>query len=263
MIQTDITLVNKQVIGPAWWQFTLTLPSSASPPLPGQYFLLDCTDAGCYLRRPIFPATTQTDTFTLHLRPDPDPGLAWLLSRPENTSLNVIGPLGQSFPLADHYHSVLLISDNPNLGPLLGQMYRALAVNRGVTLMMGGRRESTLFPRSALPPSVELHAATLDGSLGHRGPIIDLVTDELLRWADEICVIGSLMLYRTLRKRIDTIRLGHSENILYGLLNWTTLGCGVGACLGCAIETKAGIKLACLEGLVVDLIKVDAEMIDD
>ena len=57
--------------------------------------------------------------------------------------------------------------------------------------------------------------ATLDGSLGYRGPVSDLLPD-LLRWADMTCVTGSMNLYRTIRRQMEQVRLSAEPNFLYG-----------------------------------------------
>ena len=108
---------------------------------------------------------------------DPDPGLAWLSARQLGDELDVIGPLGRGFPLVDHTRNLLLISDSQTLDPLLGQMNLAVQAGKSVTLALGGSRTGTLFPVDRLPSAVEVQFATLDGSMGHRGPVSELLPD--------------------------------------------------------------------------------------
>jgi dihydroorotate dehydrogenase electron transfer subunit len=257
VIQTQVTLVDKETIAPAWWRLTLSAPDLSPRLLPGQFLLLRCADRfTCYLRRPLFPAPVDDDNLTLLLRPDPDPGLAWLLTRVPGDRLDVIGPLGIGFPLPDTVRSLLLVSDGPAIQPLLGQMKRAIDGGVSVTLALGGSQASALYPLSALPPVVEFQAATLDGSLGHRGPVADLLP-ELLGWADAVCAVGSTTLYRALRTQTEKVRLRAEANFLYGLVTNSWLACGVGVCLSCTLETEAGLRLTCVDGPVFDLTKLD------
>lgn len=259
MVQTQATLVEKATIAPAWWRFTLTAPE-LPPPLPGQFLLLRCADRySCYLRRPIFPALVNRDHFSLLLRPGPDPGLAWLSARQPGDTLDVIGPLGIGFPLPKGVRHLLLVSDTPDIGPLLGQMERAIVAGMAVTLALGASRASRLYPVAALPPVVEFQAATLDGSLGYRGPVTDLLPD-LLRWADLTCAVGSLVLYRTLRQQMEQARLRAEADFLYGLSAAPGMACGVGACLSCMVNTDTGSKLACVDGPVFDLVELNLEL---
>lgn len=253
MIQSQAILTAKETIGPAWWRLRLTAPDLPTRLQPGQYFLLRCGDLSiCYLRRPIFPASVETDGFTLLLRPDPDPGWAWLLAQPLQATLDIIGPLGSGFPALDHIRALLLVGDTLHIGPLLGLMAQAVAAGVAVTLALGGRRANQLYPVAALPPAVEFQAATIDGSLGHRGPVTDLLPG-LLSWADAVCAVGSTALYQTLKQQAAQVRLGLDRDFAFGLLTDVTLACGVGACLACTLDTADGVKRACLDGPVFDL----------
>jgi dihydroorotate dehydrogenase electron transfer subunit len=253
VIQTEVTVVEKETIAPAWWRLTLSAPDLSPQLVPGQFLLLRCANRfTCYLRRPIFPSPVDDKLLTLLLYPDPDSGLAWLLTRQPGDTLDVIGPLGNGFPLPDHIRSLLLVSDSQTIDPLLGQMNRALDAGISVTLALGGSRASMLYPVSTLPPMVEFQAATLDGSLGHRGPVTDLLPN-LLRWADAVCAFGSPSLYRALQIQMEKTRLRAEANYAFGLMTSNRMACGVGACMSCTMETKAGLKLSCVDGPVFDL----------
>lgn len=256
VIQTEVTVAHKEVLAPAWWRLILTAPALAPRLKPGQFLLVRCADPfTCYLRRPVFPARVIDDRFELLIRPDPDPGRAWLTARQPGDKLDVIGPLGNGFPLTGQTRNLLLAGDEPAIGPLLGQLDRALAAGASVTLALGGTRASTLYPVAHLPPVVEFQAATLDGSLGHRGRITELLPD-LLRWADAVCLVGSIDLYRTVRVQAESVRFIVEAGFVSVLMTTYPMACGFGACLSCTIETKAGLKLACLDGPVFDLMQL-------
>jgi len=249
--------VQKETIAPAWWRLTLAAPEITTRLQPGQYLLLRCADPFiCYLRRPIFPIPVDQDHLDLLIRPGPDPGRAWLATRQPEDRLDVIGPLGTGFPFDTHIRNLLLVSDSQAIGPLLGQMERAMASGVSVTLALGGSRAANLYPVGLLPPAVEVHLATRDGSLGQRGPVTDLLPD-LLRWADLVCACGSSALYRTLKRQTAQIRLALQAGFLYGPVPDGLLACGVGACLGCILETRSGLKLTCVDGPVFDLMELE------
>src|SRR5262245_54635623 len=177
MIQTEATVVAKETIAPAWWRLTLSVPALLPALLPGQFLLLRCGDSfTCYLRRPVFPQPLEpAGQVSLLLRPGPDPGLAWLSARKVGETLDLIGPLGRGFELPQGSHNLLLVADQPLIAPLLGLIAQAMAARALVTIALGGNRATNLYPVAALPPAVEIRAATLDGSAGHRGPITDLL----------------------------------------------------------------------------------------
>ena len=256
-IQTEVTVTQKESIAPAWWRLTLAAPNLVPRPLPGQYLLLRCADRfTCYLRRPVFPAPVDDQHVDLLVRPDPDPGLAWLAARKPGDRLDVIGPLGTGFPLGNHVRNLLLVADNQAIGPLLGQLARAVTAGLSVALALGGNRAATLYPAGLLPPEVEVQLATLDGSVGHRGPVTDLLPD-LLRWADIVCAVGSTAFYRALKREAARFRFRVEPGFLFGLVCDNLFPCGTGACLACAVETESGLKLACLDGPVFDLMALN------
>jgi dihydroorotate dehydrogenase electron transfer subunit len=263
MVQTEATIIHKETITPAWWRLTLSAPDLSPAPLPGQFLLARCGDLfTCYLRRPIFPQPLADHHFSLLLRPDADPGLAWLAARQVGDPLDIIGPLGQGFNLPSTVQNLLLISDSQMIAPLLGQMERAIAAGLSITLALGGSRSSTLYPVASLPPAVEYQVAALDGSLGHHGPITNLLPD-LLRWADLVCAVGSVSLYQAIKRQTQTIRFAAQAGFMYGLIVNSLFACGVGACFGCALTTTIGSQLTCSDGPVFDLAELIIEEIAD
>lgn len=253
MRQFEATLVQKETIAPAWWQLVFETPDSLLPTQPGQFFLLRCGDRfTCYLRRAIFPQPIDDTRLSLLLRPATDPGLSWLLARQTGDRLDFIGPLGVGFERLTGAGNLLLVSDNQMISPLLGQMEQAIVAGWSVTLALEGIRANAIYPVATLPPAVEFQAATLDGSLGYRGVITDLLP-RYLQWADMVCAVGSINLYKVLKKQVADIRFGLPLGFSYGLLTHLPLICGVGACVGCAVSTGQGISLACTDGPVFDL----------
>lgn len=260
MIQTEATVVAKETIAPAWWRLTLAAPALSPALRPGQFLLLRCGDSfTSYLRRPVFPQPLESPGHvSILLRPGPDPGLAWLSARHIGDTIDLIGPIGHGFDLPQGLHNLLLVADQPLIAPLLGLIAQALGNRALVTIALGGNRAANLYPVAALPPAVEIQSATLDGSAGYRGPITDLLPD-LIRWADRVCAVGTSALYRTLKTQAAAVRLVPQSGFLYGLVTGVPLPCGLGACFGCAVETGAGLSLACLDGPVFDLAHLHLE----
>jgi dihydroorotate dehydrogenase electron transfer subunit len=103
----------------------------------------------------------------------------------------------------------------------------------------------------------------LDGSLGHHGPVTDLLPD-LLRWADLVCSVGSASLYQAIKRQSQVVRFVTQAGFAYGLIHDPfLLACGVGACFGCAVTTTQGIQLKCVDGPVFDLVEITFEEVAD
>jgi dihydroorotate dehydrogenase electron transfer subunit len=129
------------------------------------------------------------------------------------------------------------------------------AVRRGlnVTFLMGAMNAEGLLATSFLPSAVEFVAATNDGSQGHRGFVTDLVP-EYVRWADQIFACGPEPMYRSLRNAAAPLRMGRRPQIQVSMER--EMACGVGACLGCVVETRHGMQTSCVQGPVFDLDEV-------
>lgn len=249
----SITIVHKELIGPAWWRVTATAPEIATRLTPGQFLLVRCADPlTAYLRRPLFPIPHPDGLISWLLRPTIDPGLAWLLGCKVGDSLDVLGPLGQGFPHVGSVNHICLLSDHSAINPLLGQMGQAVQAGVAVTLALGGSQAKNIYPKDRLPTQVELQIATLDGSMGHRGSLIELLP-ALLRWADVLYATGSHSFLRQVQQHSETARLRLEPQFLYGLVRSPLLPCGVGSCLSCHLPTSAGPKLICADGPVFDL----------
>ena len=102
-----------------------------------------------------------------------------------------------------------------------------------------------------LPGEVEYVVATDDGSAGHHGFVTDLIP-EYLPWADQVFTCGPEPMFRSLR-RAGAARTASAAKPSVQVSVERTMACGVGACLGCVVETKRGMKTSCVEGPVFDM----------
>lgn len=254
MDQIQATILHKETIHPALWRLTVEIGPLADGLEPGKFFLARCADpATAYLRRPLFPSAIGAGTCAFLLHPDPDPGLAWLIARAPGETLDLVGPLGRGFELGPAVRNLLLVSDVAAIGPLLALAAQASGRPGNVVMALGGSRAAGLYPLHLLPPPVEAQVTTLDGSLGWRGSVVDLLPD-LLRWADAVCCLGTPGLYRELRGQIESVRFRLEPGFAQALVTGPPLhGCGVGSCLACVVPVERGYRLACVDGPVFDL----------
>ncbi|MDP9356533.1 MAG: dihydroorotate dehydrogenase electron transfer subunit [Chloroflexota bacterium] len=237
---------------------TLSLPPGMAGSLrAGQFVDVLCRVEGSYdplLRRPysIFRADPRTETMQLLVRPY-GRGSAWLASRPAGTILDVLGPLGNTFQVNPRSRNLLMVAGGVGAAPLVMLTDHALADGRNVTYLMGAADADALLPASYLPSDVEYAVATDNGSKGHRGFVTDLVP-EYLRWADQVFACGPEAMFRSLRAVASAHRLGGKPRIQVSVER--TMACGLGACLGCVVETKHGMQTSCVQGPIYDMDEV-------
>ena len=206
------------------------------------------------LRRPysIYAADAGKGELTILVRPY-GRGSRWLCSQPPGASLDVLGPLGNTFDIAPKSRNLLMVAGGVGAAPLA--MLSTAAVHNGlsVTYLMGAMTADGLLSSQQLPGQVEYVVATDDGSQGHRGFVTDLVPD-YLRWADQVFSCGPEAMFRSLRSVVLANRFGKHPPVQVSVER--AMACGVGVCLGCVVETRSGMKASCVEGPVFDMDQV-------
>jgi dihydroorotate dehydrogenase electron transfer subunit len=252
--------------------FSLVLdgPEAWRETLPGQFVMVETTDGlEPYLRR----------AFSVHDVSKTDrgariellvkivgPGTRALAGKRPGDRLAVLGPLGQPFgctaaaPAAadtadttDTADSrpVALVAGGVGSAPLLLLGRRLLAAGTRFDFYYGGRTRldlvrSAVFESLAQASGGSLIATTEDGSAGERG----LITAPLARGLAaggyrRIYTCGPMGLMQRLAE------LGAEYGVPGEAALETPMGCGFGACLGCAVELVDGrFALCCKDGPV-------------
>jgi len=173
-------------------------------------------------------------------------GTEWLAHRRQGDFLDLLGPLGKGFSIHPDSHHLLLVAGGMGIAPLVFLAQGALANGHSVTLLLGARTASLLYPKALLPPEVELVLVTEDGSAGKRGQVSDLVPDFSPK-ASQIFACGPVPLYQAMATQ-NQVR----ERPIQVSLE-ARMGCGLGACYGCTIKTRGGLKQVCKDGPVFEL----------
>jgi dihydroorotate dehydrogenase electron transfer subunit len=215
-------------------------------------------DWGGYLRAPLFPARLDGAAFEVLVRHD-HPAAALRVG----AGVTLIGPLGRGFEIPPAARRLLLVADSVHLPALLplalrsngtGESPAMQAAEVSTTLLLTAPTAADLYPVQLLPPTLEVHLVTADGSAGHAGSMFDLFPD-LLRWADCVCVVDDPAIYPALADVVQHVRLSPGPRFAQALVV-LPLACGVGACQGCAVRVADGFKLACKDGPVFDLLEL-------
>jgi dihydroorotate dehydrogenase electron transfer subunit len=248
----------------------LAAPGIARRVRPGQFvYVLAPRAAGLLLPAvPVAGFDRVAGTIDLLLPAGPTASGGLLDLRVEDIA-KIEGPLGRGFEIDARSRYLLLLSDVAGMARVRACADEAVATGRQVTVLLGARSVAEVLPSSLLPDEVEYVVATEDGSLGHRGSIIDRVAD-YEAWADQCFVAGSPGLVRramVLAKgrdgRMGVARLGRRRGRKRGVdvakarrRAWLQValphetGCALGVCLGCVLPGADGPLRACREGPV-------------
>jgi dihydroorotate dehydrogenase electron transfer subunit len=195
---------------------------------------------------------------------------ATLTRLPVGEAAALDGPLGRGFAVHARSRYLLLVADVDGFPRLRALVDEAVADGRQVTVLLGARTVAEVYPSSLLPEQVEYVVATLDGSLGHRGHVLDLVP-AYEAWADQCFGAGEDDLLGGLAKlargrdgRMGVARLGRRPGRRVASRRhddrgraWLQLalrhdaGCALGICAGCVLNGADGPLRACREGPAV------------
>ena len=174
-------------------------------------------------------------------------GSGWLVGRRPGETLDVLGPLGGAFTVAGNQKHLLMVAGGVGVAPLVMLAEEELPKGAEIVLLIGSQTAEKHLPLHYLPEQVEVIRATDDGTLGHQGFVTDLVPD-YLDWADGIFACGPNPMFRSLRMKILAHRGVRTPPVQVCLEQ--QMGCGMGVCLGCVVETKRGYERTCTEGPV-------------
>ncbi len=218
----------------------------ATPPLPGQFISVKSfgtTDL--VLRRPFAVADYGSEVAAIIFQKK-GPATAMLAGLRAGDSIDVIGPLGNTFPDPGERRPVL-VGGGVGLGPIL--YFGNWLADRGKRpLVVLGFRCSALVPDLAARCRFRAVVCTDDGSEGETGTVIDylraLPGDELSGSTVYACGPERMM--------AGCHALAGDRSIDCWVSMEQVMGCGVGACLGCAIPIVEGGGYArvCTEGPV-------------
>ncbi len=266
-------LVASRQILPGQWVQSFHAPEFASGSRAGQFVHVRTGDySGLVLRRPfsINTADPATGIVTLHFR-TVGRGTEWLTRAREGDRLEMLGPLGRPFEVDPRSRHLLLIAGGLGMAGIRMLADEAVRDGRQVVILFGAQSASHVYPSSLLPDEVEYVVATDDGSLGHHGLVTELVAD-YEAWADQAFACGP----HPMLKRLAALAAGRRERLGVAILGRKrgrgkqdplgspaarrkaflqvsmeqTMGCAVGACLGCIVLGIEGPQRVCREGPV-------------
>ena len=241
------SVVDNETIMPATNVLSLRAPEAARAAAPGQFLHIHCGESTApLLRRPMSVYRTERDVIQLMIR-DVGEGSHWLVRRASGDELDCLGPLGHGFRLLPNARNLLMVGGGYGVAPLVGLAERALKRGANVVLAVGAATRTQIFPTDLLPPEIEYLAATDDGSAGHHGYVTDLVP-ERIAWADAVYACGPLAMMETLAR----ILREQAPNKPGQIAMEERMGCAMGVCLGCVVETTRGPLRVCTEGPVFD-----------
>jgi dihydroorotate dehydrogenase electron transfer subunit len=200
---------------------------------PGQFFMVRGWEGGPLLSRPLSICDVSSGRLTF-LYAVVGEGTAILSRKKAGDKVQLLGPLGNSYRVKKG-RKTALIGGGIGVAPLL-YIAKSAPVKPDIYL---GFRDVPYFEKELEPYAKELKIATDMGTVGYHGFVTDMGN-----WDDydEVFACGPTAMLETLSRKVATCDLFLSLE--------RHMACGIGACLGCTVETIHGMKRVCKEGPV-------------
>lgn len=237
-IQEDAWIMRHETLARHTYRLRLKAPGIAARAKAGQFVMLRVRDGlDPLLRRP----------FSFH-RIFPDQGIVeilyriagrgtWRLSQGSiGTTVNLVGPLGNSFdlPVADS-SPVVLVAGGIGIAPFFALIGDLLSgrTSAAIHLFYGARTAAELLPEQMLADfKVKIYWSTDDGSAGYCGRITDLLRESMASGLPRPAMAYSC---GPLAMQYHVAKWALSEGVAAQLSLESFMACGLGACLGCAL----------------------------
>lgn len=242
-LETAKILSNKHLKGD-FFVMEFYAPEIATKAKPGQFLNIKVSeDTDPLLRRPIsiYDANSKNGKIKI-LYFKKGKGTSILSTKKEGESLSITGPHGNGFRVNPDSKTLLLVGGGFGIAPLsfLAKENR----NKKIFTVIGARNKELLLGEKEFKQSVTV--CTDDGSCGLQGNAVDGIKAVLSKRIeiDQIIAVGPLPMMKSVAE------LAKEKGIDCQVSLEERMGCGIGACLGCACKTKEGYKTVCATGPV-------------
>lgn len=250
-------LSNKKA-GHAYYKMVLDAPYIARAAKPGQFVQVKCDESlEPFLRRP----------FSIHrvtrgveiLYEVVGKGTEVLSRKKQGEFISILGPLGNGFTLprttndgqrtTNRKPRAIIIAGGIGAAPLVYLAEELTKKNIKTIVLIGAKtKDLILCEKDFKKVTPEVYVSTDDGTYGCRG-FVSRLFHKILKTAESkfetiVYVCGPAGMLRCIadicQERNFECQVSLEEN----------MACGIGVCLGCAVKTKSGNKLACKDGPV-------------
>lgn len=215
--------------------FELKLRGDTAGIRPGQF--CEIKAEGFFLRRPFSVCGAEDNVLTVCYHVS-GKGTE-TMSKIQSGTLDVLTELGNGYDMSVSGESPLLIGGGTGITPLCFLAKELLKAGKCPRVIMGFASKEDVFKYDEIKAlGIEVTLMTADGSAGRKGLVTDAIDE-----ADytHIYSCGPVAMFRAISEKAKTGAQLSLE---------ARMGCGFGACMGCTIETKNGMKRVCKEGPV-------------
>ena len=230
-------IVKKEKLLDGLYKFSVKATDIVKIAKPGQFIEIRINEnLDPFLRRPISIYNLDKENgileFIFQIK---GKGTELLSKRKEGDYIDIIGPLGNGNFKFEQYKNLAIIGGGIGIFPLYELAKEAKENNKNVYTYLGFRNVDLVTLENEFENiSNQLTVTTDDGSYKNSGFAINYLEQDLEKnKIDCIYACGPLPMLRAVKK------LAEEENIMCQISLEEKMGCGLGACLGCAVKTSA------------------------
>lgn len=201
------------------------------------------------LRRPISICHIdhELNQFTVIYRAEGE-GTKLLSKKTTGDLVDILGPLGTGFETDEvaPEETVVLVGGGIGVPPMYEMAKRLNDKGINIIAVLGFASSADVFYEEEFKKFADVHVATMDGSHGFKGNVVELMKAEGLEF-DWIFGCGPKVMLKAIETEYGQTKKGY-------LSFEERMACGIGACYACVCELKNG-KMAriCKEGPVFKL----------
>jgi dihydroorotate dehydrogenase electron transfer subunit len=257
-VQTRGEILSVQRAG-EYTQFTVVAPDIAAGFRPGHFVAVAVggDNTAMILRRAFaLSGATVSRQFAGTIQfvaAEHGPGTQWLVRRRAGETLDVVGPLGNPFPIPSGPAPAVLVGGGYGSAPLLPLAQTLLANDSPVEFVLGAATGGRLYGELAAKRMVgRVSITTDDGSAGEKGIVTDVLAEAIERVNAEIVyACGPMPMLRAVsdiaRDRAIRAQVAVEES----------MACGIGVCMTCVLPVRGAdgrsrFVRSCVDGPVFD-----------
>ncbi|WP_191379027.1 dihydroorotate dehydrogenase electron transfer subunit [uncultured Flavonifractor sp.] len=247
-IQKSCTVVEAVRLNAFAYSFTLEA-EGMTPEGPDQFVHVKCGHSRL-LRRPISICDWEENLLRIVFEVRGE-GTEWLSRRKAGDRLDVLGPLGRGFRM-DREGRYLLVGGGIGVPPMLG--CAKWTAERSTAVLGFRSADRAMLSKDFQKSCKEIFLCSDDGSIGRHGFVDAQVRDILEKDKDFTAVLACGP--KPMLKNVAAVAAGFGVPCQVSMEE--RMACGVGACLGCAIQMADGtMQHVCKDGPVFDAGEVD------
>jgi len=256
VLQKKVKVKSNSRISGSYYHIVLTAGSLNRLARPGQFIMLRVNGGTTpFLRRPLSIHAVSGQKLEI-LYEALGPATKLLSAMRPSEEVDIIGPLGNGFEYQAkdvRMRRPILVCGGMGVAPI-NFLAQELASRKPQTadqspfVLIGARSaKQILCEKEFKQKGCAVEIATDDGSRGFKGRVTELL-DNLLSAIDHRASVIYACGPRPMLKEVSRISAKHKIPAQISLEEH--MSCGIGACLGCAVNTTEGLKRVCKEGPV-------------